>query len=103
MEFNRISKSPAKIKVIQEMPRFSNVEEVSKFLGVGFILSSIISRLNSHIPLTTLVAEKCQMGIDFKWKRETPYLQIKAEIKKTLKPDLKVSETLFHGKSLQIM
>ncbi len=87
VEFNKISKSPEKVKAIMEMPRPSNVEELRRFLGMVTYYSRFLPN-NSSItyPLRQLLRKDSK----FRWTAacEAAFIKLKIEIgsDKTLTP-----------------
>jgi len=79
IEYNKISKSPEKVKAITEMPRPTSKEEIKSFLG-------LITFYNRFIPDTsTITAPLRQLLKDqvaFKWteKCEAAFIKLKREV-----------------------
>ncbi|XP_011882947.1 PREDICTED: uncharacterized protein K02A2.6-like [Vollenhovia emeryi] len=64
VQHNQISKSPAKVQAILEMPRPKNVEEVRRFLGLLTYYARFIPDLSTKTtPLRTLLKK----NYNFKW------------------------------------
>jgi len=56
VQHNQISKSPAKVQAILEMPRLKNVEQVRRFLGLLIYYARFIPDLSTKTaPLRTLL------------------------------------------------
>ncbi|XP_063907429.1 uncharacterized protein K02A2.6-like [Zophobas morio] len=79
IEFNKVSKSPAKVRAIQEMPRPSNVDEIRKFLGLVTYYSRFIPDFSTNsYPLRCLLRK----GEPWKWTAscESAFLKLKSEL-----------------------
>lgn len=79
VEFNKISKSPDKIRAINEMSRPSNPDDVRRFLGLVTYYSSFIPDLSS---LTFPLRQLLQNGRRWFWSSncESAFIKLKSEL-----------------------
>lgn len=67
IQFNKVQKSPSKVKAILEMPQPENVDDVRRFLGMVTYYARFIPNSST---ITTSLRQLLQKSKTFKWTRD---------------------------------